>query len=75
VNVLNGGAHAGNALDFQEFMLVPSGAPTMAEAARWAAETFHALKGLLAQAGHVTSIGDEGGYAPNLTTADQALEG
>ena len=57
VNVLNGGAHAANALDFQEFMLVPAGAPSMAEAVRWSAETFHALKKLLAQAGHVTSVG------------------
>jgi enolase len=74
VNVLNGGAHATNALDFQEFMLVPVGAHTMAEAVRWAAETFHALKELLRQAGHFTSVGDEGGYAPNLTTPDEALE-
>lgn len=74
VNVLNGGAHAANALDFQEFMLVPVGAPTMAEAVRWAAETFHVLKDLLKQAGHFTSVGDEGGYAPNLTTADEALD-
>jgi enolase len=74
VNVLNGGAHAANALDFQEFMLVPVGAPTMAEAVRWAAETFHALKSLLREAGHVTGVGDEGGYAPNLTAPEEALE-
>lgn len=74
INVLNGGAHAANALDFQEFMIVPVGAPTMAEAVRWSAETFHALKGLLAKAGHVTSVGDEGGYAPNLTTPDEVLD-
>lgn len=74
VNVLNGGAHAANALDFQEFMLVPIGAQTMGEGIRWTAETFHALKVLLTQAGHMTSVGDEGGYAPNLTTADEALE-
>jgi len=74
VNVLNGGAHAANALDFQEFMLVPVGAPTMAEAVRWAAETFHALKGILRDAGHVTGVGDEGGYAPNLTTPEEALD-
>ena len=74
VNVLNGGAHAANALDFQEFMLVPVGAPTMAEAVRWAAETFHALKGILRDAGHVTGVGDEGGYAPNLKTPDEALD-
>jgi enolase len=74
VNVLNGGAHAANALDFQEFMLVPGGAPSMAEAVRWSAETFHALKKLLAQGGHVTSVGDEGGYAPNLTTPEEVLD-
>ncbi|MCC7241877.1 MAG: phosphopyruvate hydratase [Acidobacteria bacterium] len=74
VNVINGGAHAVNALDFQEFMLVPVGAPTMAEAVRWSAETFHALKTLLREAGHVTGVGDEGGYAPNLTTAEEALD-
>ena len=74
INVLNGGAHAANALDFQEFMLVPAGAPSMAESVRWSAETFHALKKLLAQAGHVTSVGDEGGYAPNLTTPEEVLD-
>ena len=74
VNVVNGGAHAANALDFQEFMLVPVGARSMAQAVRWSAETFHTLKRLLADGGHVTSLGDEGGYAPNLTTANQALD-
>jgi enolase len=74
VNVLNGGAHAANALDFQEFMLVPVGAATMAEAVRWAAETFHALKGILRDAGHVTGVGDEGGYAPNLKSPEEALD-
>lgn len=74
VNVLNGGAHAANALDFQEFMLVPVGAQTLADAVRWSAETFHALKVLLKEASHVTSVGDEGGYAPNLTTAEEALD-
>jgi enolase len=74
VNVLNGGAHAANALDFQEFMLVPVGAATMKDAVRWVAETFHALKGLLKAAGHVTSVGDEGGYAPNLKTAEEAFD-
>jgi enolase len=74
VNVVNGGAHAANALDFQEFMLVPVGAHSMAQAVRWSAETFHTLKRLLADRGHVTSLGDEGGYAPNLTTANQALD-
>jgi len=73
-NVINGGAHAANALDFQEFMLVPQGAPTMAEAVRMLAETFHALRGLLKQAGHVTSVGDEGGYAPEVKRPEDALE-
>ncbi|HEY7288520.1 MAG TPA: phosphopyruvate hydratase [Vicinamibacterales bacterium] len=74
VNVLNGGAHAANALDFQEFMLVPVGAPTMAEAVRWSSETFHALKAILRDAGHATGVGDEGGYAPNLKTPEEALD-
>ena len=74
INVINGGAHASNALDFQEFMLVPQGAPTFKEAIRWSAETFHVLKGLLRDRGESTSVGDEGGYAPNLTHPAAALE-
>jgi enolase len=73
VNVINGGVHAANALDFQEFMIVPVGAPSMTERVRWCAEVFHALKGELRAAGHVTSVGDEGGYAPNVRTPDEAL--
>jgi enolase 1/2/3 len=73
VNVINGGAHAANALDFQEFMIVPSGAPSVTEGVRWCAEVFHALKNQLKMAGHVTSVGDEGGYAPNVKTPDEAL--
>jgi enolase len=73
-NVINGGAHAANALDFQEFMLVPHGAPTFAEAVRALAETFHALRAILKDAGHVTAVGDEGGYAPNVTHPDEALQ-
>jgi len=73
VNVVNGGAHAANALDFQEFMLVPVGAPSFREAVRWCAEIFHALRRLLQQAGHRTSVGDEGGYAPDLRTPEEAL--
>lgn len=72
-NVINGGAHAANALDFQEFMIVPSGAPTMAEAVRMLAETFHALRSILKAAGHVTSVGDEGGYAPDVKQPEDAL--
>jgi enolase len=73
-NVINGGAHAANALDFQEFMLVPLGAPTFSEAVRALAETFHVLRGILKSAGHVTSVGDEGGYAPNVKHPDEALQ-
>jgi enolase len=73
-NVINGGAHAANALDFQEFMLVPLGARSMVEAVRLLAETFHTLRAILKQAGHVTSVGDEGGYAPNVTRPAEALE-
>jgi enolase len=72
-NVINGGAHAANALDFQEFMLVPVGAPSMAEAVRQLAETFHALRSILKDAGHVTSVGDEGGYAPDVKWPEDAL--
>jgi enolase len=72
-NVINGGAHAANALDFQEFMIVPSGAPTMAEGVRMLAETFHALRSILKAAGHVTSVGDEGGYAPEVKQPEDAL--
>ena len=68
MNVLNGGAHATNNVDFQEFMLFPIGAPTFAEALRYGAETFHTLKRLLQKRGLVTAVGDEGGFAPNLKT-------
>jgi enolase len=74
MNVLNGGAHATNNVDFQEFMLFPIGAPTFAEALRYGAETFHTLKKLLQQRGLVTSVGDEGGFAPNLKTNDEAVK-
>ena len=74
VNVLNGGAHAGNALDFQEFMIVPVGAPSVAEGIRWCAEVFHLLKTQLSRLGHVTSVGDEGGYAPDVREVDEVLE-
>jgi len=74
MNVLNGGAHATNNVDFQEFMLFPIGAPTFAEALRYGAETFHTLKKLLQKRGLVTSVGDEGGFAPNLKTNDEAVK-
>jgi enolase len=72
MNVINGGAHADNSLDFQEFMLVPLGAPTFAEALRYGAEVFQALKVLLGKLGHVTSVGDEGGFAPKLRNNEEA---
>ena len=73
MNIINGGAHGDNPIDIQEFMIVPLGAPTFAEALRMGAEVFHALKKLLKDAGHVTNVGDEGGFAPNLKSSDEAL--
>lgn len=74
MNVLNGGAHATNNVDFQEFMLFPVGAGTFAEALRYGAETFHVLKKLLQKRGLVTAVGDEGGFAPNLKTNTEAVD-
>jgi len=74
MNVVNGGAHSTNNVDFQEFMLFPVGAPSFAEALRYGAETFHALKKILQKRGLVTAVGDEGGFAPNLKTNDEAVE-
>jgi enolase len=74
MNVLNGGAHADNSVDVQEFMLYPLGAPSFAEALRWGAEIFHTLKGVLLEKGYSTAVGDEGGFAPNLGSNDEALE-
>ena len=74
MNVINGGSHADNALDIQEFMIVPAGAPDFTEALRMGAETFHALKAILKKKGLATSVGDEGGFAPNLKGNEQALE-
>ena len=74
MNVVNGGAHSTNNVDFQEFMLFPIGAPTFAEALRYGAETFQTLKKILQKRGLVTSVGDEGGFAPNLKTNDEAVE-
>jgi enolase len=73
MNIINGGAHADNPIDFQEFMIMPVGASTCAEAVRVGAEIFQALKKRLAEAGHATNVGDEGGFAPNLKSADDAL--
>lgn len=72
-NIVNGGKHADNKIDFQEFMVIPIGASTFSEGLRWITEIFHALKGLLKKDGHNTAVGDEGGFAPNLDN-DQALE-
>ena len=74
MNVINGGVHADNPIDFQEFMIVPVGATTIAEAVRIGAEVFHTLKKALSDAGHNTNVGDEGGFAPNLATATDALD-
>ena len=73
MNIVNGGVHADNPIDFQEFMIMPVGAPTFAEALRMGAEVFHTLKKALADAGHNTNVGDEGGFAPNLKSAEDAL--
>ena len=74
MNVINGGMHAADGLDFQEFMIMPVGAATLAEAVRMGAEVFHALKRNLSEAGYTTSVGDEGGFAPALSSAEQALD-
>lgn len=74
INIINGGAHADNALDFQEFMIAPVGARTFGEGIRMAAEVFHTLRGLIAAAGFHTNVGDEGGFAPDLRTAEDALD-
>jgi enolase len=73
MNIVNGGAHADNPIDFQEFMILPAGAPSFAEALRWGTEVFHALRAQLKTAGHNTNVGDEGGFAPNLKSADECL--
>ena len=73
MNIINGGAHADNPIDIQEFMIVPAGAETFSEALRMGAEIFHALKKQLQDAGHNTNVGDEGGFAPNLASAEDAL--
>ena len=74
LNVLNGGAHADNNVDIQEFMVVPVGADSFAEALRMGVETFHSLKGVLKKAGHQTAVGDEGGFAPNLRSNEEAMD-
>ncbi|RUQ58772.1 phosphopyruvate hydratase, partial [Azospirillum doebereinerae] len=73
MNIINGGAHADNPIDIQEFMIMPVGAETGADAIRMGAEIFHALKKKLKDAGHNTNVGDEGGFAPNIGSTDEAL--
>jgi enolase len=74
MNILNGGKHADNSVDFQEYMAMPIGAPTFAEALRWGAEVFHTLKGILKKKNYSTAVGDEGGFAPNLKSNEEAVE-
>ncbi len=74
MNILNGGAHADNKIDFQEFMVMPIGAPDFSEALRWGVEIFHALKTVLKKKGYSTNVGDEGGFAPNIQSNEEAIE-
>ena len=74
MNVVNGGAHADNSVDFQEFMIMPVGAKSIAEAVRMGSETFHALQALLKESGHSTAVGDEGGFAPNFTSNEEPFQ-
>jgi len=74
MNIINGGAHADNGIDFQEFMILPTGAETFSEALRWGVEVYHALKGELKKKGYATGLGDEGGFAPDIATAREALD-
>ena len=74
MNIINGGKHAENSVDLQEFMIFPVGAPCFAEALRYGAETFHALKGIIKKRGYATGVGDEGGFAPDLKSNEEALE-
>jgi enolase len=74
MNILNGGAHADNKIDFQEFMVMPVGAPNFSEGLRWGVEIFHALKTVLKKKGYSTNVGDEGGFAPNIQSNEEAIE-
>jgi enolase len=74
MNILNGGAHADNKIDFQEFMVMPVGAPSFSEGLRWGVEIFHCLKGVLKKRGFSTNVGDEGGFAPNIQSNEEAIE-
>ena len=74
MNILNGGAHADNKIDFQEFMVMPVGATSFSEGLRWGVEIFHALKTVLKKKGFSTNVGDEGGFAPNIQSNEEAIE-
>ncbi|GAC1438869.1 MAG: phosphopyruvate hydratase [Sediminibacterium sp.] len=74
MNIVNGGAHADNKIDFQEFMIMPVGAPSFSEGLRWGVEIFHTLKGVLKKKGYSTNVGDEGGFAPNIQSNEEAIE-
>ena len=74
MNILNGGAHADNKIDYQEFMIVPVGADTFSEGLRWGVEIFHHLKSVLKKKGYSTNVGDEGGFAPNIQSNEEAIE-
>lgn len=74
MNILNGGAHADNKIDFQEFMIMPVGAPSFSEGLRWGVEIFHTLKSVLKKKGYSTNVGDEGGFAPNIQSNEEAIE-
>lgn len=74
MNILNGGAHADNKIDFQEFMVMPAGAPSFSEGLRWGVEIFHALKSVLKKKGYSTNVGDEGGFAPDIQSNEEAIE-
>src|SRR5690606_14885706 len=74
MNILNGGAHADNKIDFQEFMVVPVGAENFSEGLRWGVEVFHQLKSVLKSKGYSTNVGDEGGFAPDIQSNEEAIE-
>ena len=74
MNIINGGAHADNKIDFQEFMIMPVGATSFSEGLRWGTEIFHTLKGVLKKKGYSTNVGDEGGFAPNIQSNEEAIE-
>ena len=74
MNILNGGAHADNKIDFQEFMVMPIGASNFSEGLRWGVEIFHALKSVLKKKGFSTNVGDEGGFAPDIQSNEEAID-